>query len=206
MSPGVINKGSAISLTINGPVVGDPKHQWLSGFAAGEVTFGVGSVDGIRPEWVGAKADSNGTGTNGTDNTSFFAVANGACNSIHFILLGSGIYRVTATSGNFAVSITNPMKGQGTTLSKIYNSGVGSALKIQGAMYFVRSSNFSIIGNTLSEDGIVTNTTGISQEIAYCTFENIDSYNHGRHGLIQRYSWATRWFDCKFHDNVLLIF
>ena len=36
---GVISKGTATGLTINGPVVGDPKHQWLSGFAAGDVTF-----------------------------------------------------------------------------------------------------------------------------------------------------------------------
>src|SRR3989304_8243456 len=34
IAPGVINKGSATSLTINGPVVGTPMHQWLSGFNA----------------------------------------------------------------------------------------------------------------------------------------------------------------------------
>src|SRR3972149_5305450 len=38
-NPGVITKSSATSLAINGPVVGNPMHQWLSGFAAGDVTF-----------------------------------------------------------------------------------------------------------------------------------------------------------------------
>src|SRR3972149_7928002 len=40
-NPGVITKSSATLLTINGTVVGNPMHQWLSGFAAGEVMFGI---------------------------------------------------------------------------------------------------------------------------------------------------------------------
>src|SRR3990170_6190402 len=48
INPGVIN-ANGFTLTINGPVVGDPKHQWLSGFAAGEVTFG--SVTVVYPGW-----------------------------------------------------------------------------------------------------------------------------------------------------------
>src|SRR3990167_11552466 len=39
MAPGVINKNTATSLPINGPVVGNPMHQWLSGFADGQVKF-----------------------------------------------------------------------------------------------------------------------------------------------------------------------
>src|SRR3989337_2936812 len=60
LQSGVINKSSATSLTINGPVVGDPKHQWLSGFAVGEVTFG--SISKIYVDWFGAYKD----GTNAT--------------------------------------------------------------------------------------------------------------------------------------------
>src|SRR3990167_6312844 len=45
LAPGVISKGSATSFTINGPVVGNPMHQWLSGFAAGGGTFWGGIVE-----------------------------------------------------------------------------------------------------------------------------------------------------------------
>ena len=50
INPGVI-VSNGYTLTINGPVVGNPMHQWLSGFAAGEVTFGVGSIKGVIPDW-----------------------------------------------------------------------------------------------------------------------------------------------------------
>jgi len=54
INPGVIN-ANGFTLTINGPVVGDPKHQWLSGFAAGEVLFGFSnSTRYVFPEWFGA--------------------------------------------------------------------------------------------------------------------------------------------------------
>ena len=63
-APGVINKGSATSLTINGPVVGGPMHQWLSGFAAGEILFTArGLPFKIHPIWFGMKGDFVTTGT-----------------------------------------------------------------------------------------------------------------------------------------------
>src|SRR3990172_4770334 len=64
MAPGVINKNTATSLTINGPVVGNPMHQWLSGFADGQVKFnsystGLGGNSPILiPQWWGAKGNN----------------------------------------------------------------------------------------------------------------------------------------------------
>lgn len=54
ISPGIIIS-NGYTLTINGPVVGGPLHQWLSGFAAGAVTFGVGvgSVKEVDAGWFG---------------------------------------------------------------------------------------------------------------------------------------------------------
>src|SRR3990167_10328163 len=52
MNPGVI-VSNGYTLTINGPVVGDPRHQWLSGFAAGEVVFGAGTFENIPVVWFG---------------------------------------------------------------------------------------------------------------------------------------------------------
>src|SRR3990172_1861227 len=61
INPGVI-VSNGYTLTINGPVVGNPMHQWLSGFTAGEVTFGSLSAPSpvtiVYPEWWGAKNDS----------------------------------------------------------------------------------------------------------------------------------------------------
>ena len=56
VNPGVI-VSNGYTLTINGPVVGNPMHQWLNGFTAGEVTFGEGSIKYINPRWVGASGD-----------------------------------------------------------------------------------------------------------------------------------------------------
>ena len=85
---GVISKGSATSLTINGPVVGNPMHQWLSGFAVGEVTFGVGSIYYIIPQWLGAGINSsaaiNGVALN---------IAIGMSATFPCIISGGGIYQ-----------------------------------------------------------------------------------------------------------------
>src|SRR3989304_3517323 len=64
-APGVINKGSATSLTINGPVVGGPMHQWLSGFAAGDIRLN--NSPEAWGEWVGMKND--GWAASPTDNS-----------------------------------------------------------------------------------------------------------------------------------------
>jgi hypothetical protein len=48
MAPGIII-ANGFTLTINGPVVGNPMHQWLSGFAAGDVT----GLKKVKEEWFG---------------------------------------------------------------------------------------------------------------------------------------------------------
>lgn len=54
LQSGSITKGSATSLTITDPIVGNPMHQLFYGFAAGEVTFaGMGRCM-VFPEWFGA--------------------------------------------------------------------------------------------------------------------------------------------------------
>src|SRR3990167_4995719 len=53
INPGVI-VSNGFTLTINGPVVGNPMYQWLSGFAAGEVTFSIGAIKKVYSEWFGA--------------------------------------------------------------------------------------------------------------------------------------------------------
>src|SRR3989304_3100197 len=59
----MIVQGGTATLTINGPVVGNPMHQWLSGFAAGEVTLTsykeewfLGSDTGVYLTFIGHNA------------------------------------------------------------------------------------------------------------------------------------------------------
>ena len=56
--PGVIN-ANGFTLTINGSVVGNPMHQWLSGFNPGDIVFGAGSVDHVNILWTGANPYNN---------------------------------------------------------------------------------------------------------------------------------------------------
>src|SRR3990172_2265958 len=57
INPGVI-VSNGYTLTINGPVVGNPMHQWLSGFAAGEVT----GLKRVKEEWFGSIPLAVGSG------------------------------------------------------------------------------------------------------------------------------------------------
>src|SRR3989304_6697917 len=85
---GVINKGSATSLTINGPVVGNPMHQWLSGFAASEIL----GLKEMKVEWVGAVADGT------TDNSTTLQLA------FDWWMIGSN--RTLIGRGNYVASST----------------------------------------------------------------------------------------------------
>lgn len=51
INPGILVSGG-FTLAINGSVVGNPMHQWLSGFAAGEVVFG-SNVSEVNAAWIG---------------------------------------------------------------------------------------------------------------------------------------------------------
>ena len=57
INPGVI-VSNGFTLTINGPPVGNPMHQWLSGFAAGEVT----GLKRVKEEWFGSIPLAVGSG------------------------------------------------------------------------------------------------------------------------------------------------
>lgn len=54
---GSFTKSGSGTLTFNGPFEA-PLKQVFSGFAAGDVTFGAGSIDFARPEWWGGTSDA----------------------------------------------------------------------------------------------------------------------------------------------------
>lgn len=56
---GSIIKKSTYTLKINGNLIAGP-YQIFSGFADGDVTFGMGSIEEAYPEWWGAPVNGNG--------------------------------------------------------------------------------------------------------------------------------------------------
>ena len=206
---GSFKKASTYTLTINGPFEAG-LYQVFSEFSAGDVTFGPGTIEGVSPEWWGGKADD--LDESAVANTAAFVLAEATASAgvvgnglRKNLLLSCGVYKVTATPGNYAVTVHCPIKGEGPNVSIIKNIGTGSALRIEGVtgeIYYSRWSRFSVVGNASSENGIVLNIDGdTNKAVGYSHFDNIDSLLHGGHGLVHRYSWATKYTNCKFHDN-----
>jgi len=176
------------TLTVNGPFEAGP---WQCFSGTGEVVFG-GSVSEVIPEWWETS----------TSDTSALGKAVTACGTTHILKLGARTYTVTSTSGNYALTVACSIIGESPNLSKIYNDGTGSALLITGAPYYSYWKDFSVLGNANSEDGITTSISGAqNHETAYARFHSVDSHGHGRHGLVHRMAWGTRYFDCKFYEN-----
>lgn len=189
---GVFSINNGQTLTINGPFeVG--LYQVFSG--AGTVAFGNGVAKELLPQWWGAKGDGV------TDDTAAIQKAGTAAGLTKPLYLPGGTYSVTSTPGNFALTLICGIRGAGPNLSIIKNVGTGSALHLRST-YYARYSEFSILGNTLSEDGIVIGSTQIAgEEVAYAEFTNVDSTFNGRHGLLHAYGWATKYDHCKFSNN-----
>ena len=198
--------GSNADLTINGTFDAGLYQIFDWGNGSGSILFGNGTVEGIRPEWYG------GLGDDSTNCTAAFVQANvsaaygvTAYEEKQNILLSAGVYRVTAGAGSYAVTVNCPIVGEGPDVSVIKNVGLGSALKIEGVtgeIYYSRWRDFSVIGNASSENGIVLNVTAaLLKAVGYSAFTNVDSHEHGGHGLIHDGSWGTRYIDCKFYRN-----
>lgn len=120
------------------------------------------------------------------------------------LFLPAGRFKLMSVSGGFALTVSCPVVGVGRQ-SCLYNAGTGSALlffRTYSPLYYESFRNFSVEGNTDSEDGIVLSNAGTAgNETAYCRFSDVDSFNHGRHGLVHRMAWATRYTDCQFYQN-----
>ena len=136
------------------------------------------------------------------DDTAAFVSASAAAGTSKILFIPVGNFTVNSTSGNYAFNVTTGIRGMGPNKSIIFNNGTGSALKINGQLYYERFEDFSVIGNNLSEDGIVFSSTGlIPTEVSSCFFSHVDSNYNGRHGLVHRAAWGTNYLDCKFQHN-----
>lgn len=186
------------SVTVNGALSAGNVAIFTGG---GTVTYGANGPKEIRPEWRGA------VGNNSTDSTTALVKTFADAGNSRTVFL-SGIYSVTSTSGNFALTAFCPIRGVSPVISGINNVGTGSALLLgngaAGTIYYNRWENFSVIGNNSSQDGVVTmNTVGASTTaLAYSSFNSVYSTGHGRYGLRHRNAFGTKYTDCKFQNNL----
>jgi hypothetical protein len=191
----ILSIATGVTLTINGGLDAG-LYQVFSWTGTGKVVFGSGAVTKVYPEWWGARGD------NATDNTAALQAAATACGATQVLQLSPGTYCFTSTPSNYGLTVACSISGTSPRTAILKNTGTGSALLIQGAVYYSKWENFAVVGNASSQDGIVTSNSGsFNYETSYSRFQSVDSHDHGRHGLVNRMSWGTRYFDCKFYNN-----
>lgn len=153
---GKITKSTGCTLTFNGPFEA-PLKQVFSGFAAGDVTFGAGSVDRLYFEWGGARAD------NSTDSTTaVLFVVGTAKNSVNVPIRAlSGQYKLTG-------EVIIP---QGVLIEC---AGSGGNTQQYGTT-FVHYSN----GNLFVWDGTGTAFAGTGGGLKDCLILKADTFSGG---------------------------
>jgi hypothetical protein len=140
----------AFNLTINGPMSG-PNSQRFDDSGAGSVSFGLGSVKEVYPEWWGNNTTPGTTDMNAEIQSAINAVTSG----------GVGIIPVSLPPEVLMFSnLTLPprlgMYGQGmwqTQLKRISGS-TGNAIEDNGSANKIILHDFSIYGNSTTGTGI----------------------------------------------------
>jgi len=166
INPGVI-VSNGYTLTINGPVVGNPMHQWLSGFAAGEMTFGT-IVTNIIPNWFQTNTIPGTTDMTTALKAAYDSVSSGN----NLILLAQSYYFNSLLLWNKQVNVI------GTDLQHtiLYKNGniVGIELATTG---YAKFGNFSLTsGGSETSNGInITNGNRIFMSRIYVAGQG----NHG---------------------------
>lgn len=182
LNGGSITKAAAFTLTINGPLSAG-LFKIFNGFTiSGDVTFGLGSITYVYPEWFGAVGDST------TDDSSAITAMIEAIPAYSVVKL-SGIYKIASQisiNKNISLSGIGPSSGFylaiDTSTDGILLGLVESA---SGTIHFVKWSNFGIYGNTDScRNALVL--TGVMQS----KFEDIH-IKAGTH--IDGYAVWARW-------------
>jgi hypothetical protein len=149
--------------------------------------------------------DYGAVGDDSTDDTAAIqSAADAATAANKSLYIPSGTYKIT--SAIIIGGVGSSVFGDSPRSSVIKNYGTGDALDLSQCNYYSTFENFSVdgSGNAASRDGISLYRvgSGTGNNVAYSHFNNVYSYNNGRHGFYHRQSWGTRYFQCKAHYNV----
>ena len=136
LQSGVIS-ANGFTLTINGPPVGNPMHQWLSGFAAGDVTFGTGVMDKVFLKWFYSGSGSYSTALN---------------SAIKALGTGGGIIRATAGTYQFDVGVVAGtakflLEGDGVDVTIFQKTANIDLLSVGSGGTYLSIENITFDGN-----------------------------------------------------------
>ena len=174
---GSFAKGAGTAIAFNGPFKSE-NHLCFSGFNAGDVTFGVGSVNQVIPQWWGENTSPgitdmtleiqsaiNSVSTDVDDYSTVSAMAK--------VFLPSGKYKTTDT-----ITISNPgiiFEGVSTIGTQIVSTVAGPILHLEQAS--VNSTDYGdwvvrnlTISGTGTSSATVASTSGI--KMTDCSYGN----------------------------------
>src|SRR3990167_11378556 len=194
VNPGLIN-ANGFTLAINGPVVGDPKYQWLSGFAAGEVTCGIGSVINVHPVWVGINTIPGTTDYTLPLDIAYAAAATAKCN---LILPPQTMRRTSTFLWNKNVNVIGVDKQ--FSIIKKYGNFIGIKIgdTVDAGGQEQRLENFSV--DSFSGQGDAS--AGIEVWVGNgLKMNNVQSLNQGGHGIHLRGGAIGRNMSIKTNAN-----
>jgi hypothetical protein len=180
IAPGAtITQTAAFTLTINGPFHAG-LYQVFSGFAAGDIIFGPGSVKEIWGEWFGASGGATGAVNSTALQNALDSVVASASKPV--LRLASPSYTITTGLTALTVTGTDDYLSGLTILgtvgqrwendatpaasgTRLYYTGAGTALKIGDAATTVYALNvtlkdFSIAGTATGAAGLNVNIIG----------------------------------------------
>ena len=194
LQSGVIS-ASGFTLTINGPPVNNPTHQWLSGFAAGEVLLGT-NIEEIPIEWVGG-----GTGKTAAQNYNAVTVALATKTDWPIIKFGLGEYVIShatlpcvkvAKRGGIRGVVMTPYAAATSTILR--NTGTTDCMEFDTPGFSSFIEDITLQGNSLSGIGLVLDNADNTRVTNVMLGDYSDaSRGHGSHGLrIKKYSYWSR--------------
>ncbi len=169
---GSIVKASTYTLTINGPFEAGI-YQVFSGFSSGNVTFGVGSVAEVRPEWW---VENTTPGTTDMTTAIGYALATGKNVRLNGCLYGTtGLHRI-ATAGQQVLGAGDDIVGAVKTVIKKL-SGTDYILDTTYTISGIAIKDICFDRNDLDGSGIIWR--GHYSEIKNISFKTANSTGTG---------------------------
>jgi len=181
---GSIVKDSTYTVTINGSLQAGP-YTVFSGFSTGDVTFGPGSVDFVRPEWWGAVADGS------TASATAIQCALDAAN-YGVVQLSPGIYKIGSTLNiNNRLTLRGVGMGNPATAGMRYGSMLQKsadalAIQIKSGSSGTVLQHFTVYSAVAGDStaGIRVGETDTTNGAGNCVLENIWVQGMGDVGIL----------------------
>jgi hypothetical protein len=184
-----ITQTSSYTLIINGPFHAD--DQVFSGFSPGQVTFGAGFIDSVRPQWWGAKGDGT------TNDTVAIQCAHSAFPIVFYPFSPGGRYNLTSITlpqgaqiigeAKSVLGTTNALYTQvyGTTSAFVYQMDVPSGASWVGPQFrnIVISGQNGVRLNDPSKDATLNGVQGYIMDPSFRRVLVVQTSSRGGTGI-----------------------